>query len=113
MTARKRIDNLVPQSPEVREVDDSDTEVNEGSSLLGAGTQSDYDEAARAPRKGSWNGFEDFEGLPWWKTPSVRVFTDLQRHLDAPHVRSPSNRGHRSTGCSYLMPSSLWHLVVS
>ena len=110
MTARKSRDNLVAQSPEVRELDDSDTEFNEASSLLGADTRSDYDEASRAPRKGSWNGFEDFEGLPWWKMPSVGVFTALQH---APVSGHPSNRGHRSTGCSYRMRSSLWHLVVS
>lgn len=22
-------------------------------------------------RKNSWSGYKDFEGLPWWQTPSV------------------------------------------
>ncbi|KND93116.1 Nitrilase and fragile histidine triad fusion protein NitFhit [Tolypocladium ophioglossoides CBS 100239] len=45
--------------------------------LLGAGAQEDGDGvgegngAGANGRKDGWNGFDDFEGLPWWRTPSV------------------------------------------
>ncbi|KAK4454321.1 MFS general substrate transporter [Podospora aff. communis PSN243] len=41
----------------------SEPEATETTTLLSA--------EGAAPRKDSWVGFEDFEGLPWWKRPSV------------------------------------------
>lgn len=47
----------------------------ESTGLLGAGTRSrDGDHDGREER---WEGFEDFEGLPWWKRPSVRCMLQL------------------------------------
>jgi hypothetical protein len=51
-----------------------ETEVSETTTLLGASG----DDGGSAPRKDSWVGFEDFEGLPWWKTPSVCYLTQLR-----------------------------------
>ena len=41
-------------------------EASESTTLLGSSSDD-----SSALRKDSWVGFEDFEGLPWWKTPSV------------------------------------------
>ncbi|KAK0620364.1 major facilitator superfamily domain-containing protein [Immersiella caudata] len=43
-----------------------ESEVTETTTLLGGESEN-----GGPPRKDSWVGFEDFEGLPWWKTPSV------------------------------------------
>ncbi|RFU27052.1 hypothetical protein B7463_g9287, partial [Scytalidium lignicola] len=47
---------------------DNDSQSSEESPLLGHD-----DSLSDGARKGTdeWNGHEDFEGLPWWKTPSV------------------------------------------
>lgn len=47
---------------------------DEATGLL-AGTRTSYSDAsgedASPPRKDSWAGHEEFEGLPWYKTPNV------------------------------------------
>jgi hypothetical protein len=37
--------------------------------LLGAGAEQQEDD--NGARKTSWGGYDDFEDLPWWKTPTV------------------------------------------
>lgn len=41
-------------------------EATETTSLLSAGASSGEDSC-----EDTWPGYADFEGLPWWKTPSV------------------------------------------
>lgn len=60
--------------------DDDDLEVRdatETTGLLGAGAEeveeAPEDGSDSLPRKDSWVGAEDFEGLPWWRRPSVRL----------------------------------------
>lgn len=79
---------------------------DESTSLLGADAGSG-DEAAPAG-KDSWSGYDEFDGLPWYKRPSVRPLrgeTGLRRAVALTLVCS------RSTGCFLHMPSSPWHLV--
>ncbi|KAI3329419.1 MFS general substrate transporter [Xylariaceae sp. AK1471] len=58
-------------------VDAEETRQNrstETTALLGSGAEQQEDEAennVNGTRKHSWAGYDDFEGLPWWKTPSV------------------------------------------
>lgn len=84
---------------------------DESTSLLGAGTASSYagsEDGAAPAGKDSWEGYEEFAGLPWYKQPSVRPLcgeTELRRTVALTLVCS------RSTGCFLHMPSSLWRLV--
>jgi hypothetical protein len=43
-------------------------EPTETTGLLGDGA---YPHGSNGSRKDGWIGFEDFDGLPWWRTPSV------------------------------------------
>lgn len=59
--------------------DDEDLDVRdatETTGLLGAGAESGHGapevEGDSLPRKDSWEGSADFDGLPWWRRPSVR-----------------------------------------
>lgn len=45
--------------------------------LLGE-TASDSDEFPPVNREQSWSGLADFEGEPWWRTPSVRINLEVQ-----------------------------------
>ena len=53
--------------------DDGDAETTR---LLGAGTRGSGT-AGEHNTAGNWVGMEDFKGLPWWKTPSVRCPSGL------------------------------------
>lgn len=60
------------RSSKPRKVDDPYALVDadddsEQTRLLGAATAA----TGKADKDSSWAGFEDFAGLPWWKTPSV------------------------------------------
>jgi hypothetical protein len=85
---------------------------DERTSLLAAGDASSRagseDQVQPAVGKDSWEGYEEFRGLPWYKQPSVRTLAgepapsgDLALTL----VLS------RFTGCFLHMLSSPWHLV--
>ncbi|KAH7328137.1 major facilitator superfamily domain-containing protein [Stachybotrys elegans] len=63
MAAAKATDGLAGSS--VREL----RQDAESSPLLGAGA--DGDESPQDSVRVQWNGMEDFEGLPWWRKPSV------------------------------------------
>ncbi|KAK7748973.1 hypothetical protein SLS53_000998 [Cytospora paraplurivora] len=58
-----------------RDADEDSIAPDETTGLLGAGTQALYeassDDAAPPPRKDSWAGYEEFDGLPWYQRPSV------------------------------------------
>lgn len=60
-----------------RDPEDPEADMSESTTLLGSGADNDSNtgDAAGAARKGSWSGSEDFEGLPWWKRPSVSFGT--------------------------------------
>ncbi|GAP85983.1 putative mfs general substrate transporter protein [Rosellinia necatrix] len=48
--------------------DDESTEVT---SLLGAGAEHPGAGNGNGTTKSSWEGYDEFQGLPWWKTPTV------------------------------------------
>lgn len=88
------------------------TAPDESTSLLDAGTASSYAGSERQVQpadKDSWDGYEEFKGLPWYKRPSVR-----------PLAGGPQPGGailltliySRSTGCSLRMLSSRWPSVA-
>lgn len=85
---------------------------DETTGLLDAGdrelSQSSGDEAPPA-RKDSWVGYEEFEGLPWFKRPSVQLLHRTPETRRAPVLTMSVTR---STGLSLGTPSSLWPLVV-
>lgn len=79
---------------------------DESTSLLGADVGSG--DEAPPPGKDSWEGFREFDGLPWYKRPSVRPLcgeTELGRAVALTLVCS------RFTGCFLHMPSSPWRLA--
>jgi len=48
---------------------------DESTSLLAAGTASSHagsEDQVQPQGKDSWDGYKEFEGLPWYKQPSVR-----------------------------------------
>ena len=59
-------DDGAGQWRDAREPDTSET-----TALLGPDAAGDHH--GSGPRKHSWVGYADFEGLPWWKRPSVRL----------------------------------------
>ncbi|KAK0391105.1 hypothetical protein NLU13_0607 [Sarocladium strictum] len=66
MTASK---SSPAQRAHVREVE---TGSNENSPLLSAeSSRSSEIELPPLSKKGTWTGLDDFEGLPWWRVPSV------------------------------------------
>lgn len=84
---------------------------DESTSLLAAGTASSHagsEDEVQPAGKDSWDGYEEFEGLPWYKQPSVR-----------PPAREPELNGaivltpvcSRFIGCCLHMLSSPWHLA--
>jgi hypothetical protein len=60
------------QRPHIREID---ADSGEASPLLaGESSRSSGSSESDIPRlstQGTWNGLDDFEGLPWWRVPSV------------------------------------------
>lgn len=65
-TAASSEDGYAPDTSE----DPEGTAVTEQTGLLGAGAQETGN--GRAALKDRWAGFEEFEGLPWYRVPSVR-----------------------------------------
>ena len=84
---------------------------DESTSLLGDGTASSDagSEAEALPAgKDAWDGYEEFDGLPWHKRPSVCSLlseTELRGAVALTMTLS------RFTGLYLHMPSSPWHLV--
>lgn len=65
---------------------DSDAGVTETTHLLGAGAGETADRTVENDQSRAWDGLSDFEGLPWWRTPSVSDVTmavELQAIADA------------------------------
>lgn len=55
----------------------------ETTQLLGAGAEENGDGAVvETTNNGGWDGLADFEGLPWWRRPSVSapVAPAITRH---------------------------------
>ena len=65
MAGPKRISDDRSPSPTIRELDDRDSDVTETSQLL-----SPQDSGAS---KNGWDNDVDFQHLPWWRRPSVRL----------------------------------------
>lgn len=56
-----------------RDDDERAVAADETTSLLSAGSRASYDPLSdAAPRKDSWVGYDEFDGLPWHKRPNVR-----------------------------------------
>lgn len=54
----------------------SQSESTEVTSLLSAGAEQQADGSENSNDgtiNRGWEGFADFEGMPWWKTPTVRL----------------------------------------
>lgn len=84
---------------------------DESTSLLAAGTASSYagsEHEVQPADKDSWDGYEEFRGLPWYKRPSVRSPAGWHEPCGAIVLTTFPTR---STGCSLHMPSSPWPLV--
>lgn len=71
MPRSKQADSSASYFPPVRDPDETETDTTEASRLLDAGVQAGEDQNENTGNKPTWSGLEDFEGLPWWKTPSV------------------------------------------
>ena len=74
MAGSKKTSAVVSHISEGGSSQGSEMEASETTTLLGnpetqpaEDQRSDSDEST--PR---WDGFDDFEGLPWWRKPSVR-----------------------------------------
>lgn len=50
---------------------EAEANATETTALLDGAPGSGLRDDVSAPRKDSWAGSEDFEGLPWWRRPSV------------------------------------------
>jgi hypothetical protein len=57
----------------------------ERTGLLGNGDTSAPD-AGQNGTKDNWVGFQEFEGLPWYKTPSVRRYFEADELTAVPRV---------------------------
>lgn len=66
MAGHKTDDHAPSSSPHVREVDD-DIEATESTRLLRQIAANDTADS----KQDEWDGYKDFEGLPWWRRPSV------------------------------------------
>lgn len=84
---------------------------DESTSLLGAGTaSSDAGSEAGPPPAGKdgWDGYEEFNGLPWHKRPSV---CPLCGKIELRRAVALTLAFPRFTGFYLHMPSSPWHLA--
>lgn len=70
MADSKTASSSVSDRPLIRDSDDAEADFSESTALLLPG-DSNGEDGAESPRKASWSGLDEFEGLPWWKTPSV------------------------------------------
>jgi MFS family permease len=66
-----------PKSPAKRSrIHEVDGGSGEASPLLIADSTVDSDlDIPQLSKKGTWNGLDDFKGLPWWRVPSVSLST--------------------------------------
>ncbi|KAK7712936.1 hypothetical protein SLS63_012225 [Diaporthe eres] len=74
---------------------------DESTSLLGAGTASSYagsEDGAPPAGKDSWDGYEEFNGLPWYKQPS-RYFAEQTVH-DPTFIVTPIVLGGDNPQCA-------------
>lgn len=84
---------------------------DESTSLLAAGSASSRagsEDEVQPAGKDSWDGYEEFEGLPWYKQPSVRPLT---REHEIDGAIALTLLCSRCIGCFPHMLSSPWHLV--
>lgn len=51
----------------------SDLEFDEAAPLLSSSNDRDGTSGQQDDGTGEWFGYAEFEGLPWWKRPSVRT----------------------------------------
>lgn len=75
----------------------STAEPTESTRLLGASVEESRNEAVTEDTNGGWDGLADFDGLPWWRRPSVSVNGPLPDHF-------PVN----IMGCRYF---GYWHHI--
>lgn len=71
-------------------------ELTEETSLLDAGARNQGGpDNNNGTGKPGWEGYDDFMGLPWWKTPTVRS----ESHN--PSQANPTKQKHRCIGWSH------------
>lgn len=73
MSKGKSVDRGAANGPVVRHFEDSVDDATETTRLLGANDRNSHEEPARDASQSRWDGCDDFEGLPWWRKPSVRL----------------------------------------
>lgn len=73
------------RKPQVNIEYDSDLTIvdpTETTRLLGGGAEENGNRAVvKSTSKGGWDGLADFEGLPWWRRPSVSCSTSSLDYL--------------------------------
>ena len=70
MVRAKATDRDAVEGPRVCQLEASD-DVSETTRLLGTDALNTHDSSSKATNDGRWEGYDDFEGLPWWQRPSV------------------------------------------
>lgn len=73
MSKGKGIDRGAANGLEVRHYEDPVDDATETSRLLSFSDLDGQGETARDASQSRWDGYDDFEGFPWWRKPSVRL----------------------------------------
>jgi hypothetical protein len=63
-------------------ITDNANDATETTGLLGVGAGT-HSSSSQEDRGGGWTGQADFEGLPWWKRPSVCFTAGLKMETDS------------------------------
>ncbi|UNI21809.1 hypothetical protein JDV02_007765 [Purpureocillium takamizusanense] len=71
MVRRRPLEGSQPRPAVSTNVYGPEDDATESTTSLSTGAQDVGDGANDGGRKSNWSGFDDFEGLPWWRTPSV------------------------------------------
>jgi hypothetical protein len=103
-------------APEIRDgqerIGQRQEDMDEAAATERTGLLSNGDSQGQDARKDSWIGFEEFAGLPWYKTPSVSSRGNPDFDFPNRCALQGLTACARFTGCSARMPSSAWHLAV-
>lgn len=67
----KSSDRHAGKLPKVHQLEDPAEGSSENSPLLGFEAPDIEDENGINETQSRWEGYKDFEGLPWWRRPSV------------------------------------------
>lgn len=101
------------------ESDDRSSVSDETTGLLGAGARDSHNSSPPSPGSDAgvssltdgWDGYKEFEHLPWYHRPSV--WLELKpSNTRARELHSADSAEFRSIGLSRHMHSTLWHSVA-